>query len=726
MNKKLLLAFAIALTSFSVAAQVEVHKGLKWDAGTGLLLEENAKSVRASRSTSADSTLGRFIVTVTDTEAALDSIAILGGEARRINDRIVTARIPYSKIEAVAALQSVKYIEAAHKVYPTLDNARKSTRADSVQAGIELETPYTGEGVIVAVIDIGFQYDHRAFLDDEGNSRVLAVWNRYAGDEEPTTTIPSGHDNYPGTAGHGTHVAGIAAGSVVSGNDYSGMASGADIVMVSSSLSNDEILEDAQWIKEFADEEGKPWVVNMSFSSNQGPHDGTTTYDQTMNSICGAGGLFVAAMGNKATYDLHVAHTFEAAGDSVYLLFSNTPSAGFSRIDLWGMAADGEQHLNVEFVVYNAETKTFRTVPTSPKVWSISGEINANNQKEHYVIRAYPDTLATLLGTEKDSIYAGVKITSKEASAGFHAWSETYYGAFVAVDGYGLEGDGEYSVGQSGAGIPRAIGVGAYASRQEYTSFSGGTETDTYQTGLGGIAVFSCHGPSLGDDMKPTVMAPGVNVISSLNRYSTATKLDGLSKDGKEVVAAVDDDGNALDYASASVETSHFYGAYSGTSMATPVVSGILALWLQANPTLTPEDVVEIISKTAIRDEYTGGVQGDWTPTTGYGKIDAYAGLKMALEKLAASNHDLTMPATQPVTLKKGADKWRILFNVAEEYVRVSLYSLANGEVSRTTLDEVSPGDETVIDLNAYIPGVYIIKIVTPNATVTRKVVVSH
>ncbi|MDO4930018.1 MAG: S8 family peptidase [Bacteroidales bacterium] len=728
MNKRLLLAFAIAVSGFSVTdAQVEVHKGLKWDAGTGLLLNKGGKPMRASRGISADSTQGRFIITVTDAEAAVDSIAILGGEARRINDSIVTTRIPYDKIEAVAALQSVKYIEAVRKASLALDNARKLTRADSVRAGIELETPYTGEGVIVAVIDQGFQYDHRAFRDDEGNSRILAVWNRYVGEEEPTTDIPSGHDGTTGTYGHGTHVTGIAAGSVVRGNNYSGMAPDADIVMVTTTLlSSDEFLEDAQWIKEFAEKEGKPWVLNMSFLSNIGPHDGTTIYDQAMNGLCGAGALMVGAMGNEGYHKVHVTHTFEAVGDSVYLLFSNNPYLGSNYFDFWGTAADGEQHHDVEFVVYNAVTKTFHKITDDilQKCGSSFGEINARNQKEHYNVKAELATLATQLEEEQSNLYLGARITSKDASAGFHAWLEMDEGMFVTVDGYGLEGDSEYLVGQESAGIPRAIGVGSYNNRKIFTNFLG--DQYGFNGEEGDISVFSSPGPSLGSDLKPTVMAPGRCVISAFSRYSTPMHPDGLVKDDEDVVAAVDDDGNALDYASASVETSHFYGQMYGTSMATPVVSGILALWLQANPKLTPEDVLEIISKTAIRDEHTGGVQGDWTPTTGYGKIDAYAGLKMALEKLAASNHDLTMPTTQPVTLKKGADNWRILFNVAEEDVKVSLYSLANGEVSRTTLDEVSPGDETVIDLNAYTPGVYIIKIVTPNATVTRKVVVSH
>ncbi|MDO4930015.1 MAG: S8 family peptidase [Bacteroidales bacterium] len=729
MNKILLLAFAIALLGFSVAdAQVEVHKGLKWDAGTGLLLKENVKSVRASRGTSAsaDSTLGRFIITVTDAETAVDSIAILGGEARRINDNLVTARIPYSKIEAVAALPSVVYVEAARKASLALDNARKLTRTDSVQTGIELETPYTGEGVIVAVIDQGFQYDHRAFRDDEGNSRVLAVWNRYA-DEAPTTTIPSGSDGVPQSVGHATYVTGIAAGSVVRGNDYSGMAPGADIVMVPSALYNEEFLEDVQWIKELAEEEGKPWVLNMSLSSTIGPHDGSTTFEQTMNSFCDEGGLIVAAMGNNGESKIHVAHTFETAGDSVYLLFSNDPSTSSNYVDMWSTEADGAEHLNIEIVVYNAVTKTFLSM--NDGIWqycgSAYGEINANNQKEHYTFYADLETLAALLEEDQTNLYLGLKITAKDASAAFHAWFRAGYGEFVAVDGYGLEGDNEYLVGQGSASIPRAIGVGSYNDRDTWTTLSGLT-LGVYGEQTGAISSYSSPGPSLGDDLKPTIMAPGNYVISSLDRYTNTLYPETFSKDGYDVVAAVDDDGNALDYTTASFETSHFYGVYSGTSLSSPAVSGILALWLQANPKLTPEDVLEIFKKTAVRDEYTGGAQGDWTPTAGYGKIDAYAGLKMALEKLAAGNHDLTMPATQPVTLKKGADKWRVLFNVAEENVKVSLYSLANGEVSRTTLDEVSPGDETVIDLNAYTPGVYIIKIVTPNATVTRKVVVSH
>lgn len=57
----------------------------------------------------------------------------------------------------------------------------------------------------------------------------------------------------------------------------------------------------------------------------------------------------------------------------------------------------------------------------------------------------------------------------------------------------------------------------------------------------------------------------------------------------------------------------NFYGVMSGTSMATPVVTGVVALWLQANPTLTPEQIKEIISETSIHDTYTGGTDKKWT-----------------------------------------------------------------------------------------------------------------
>ena len=77
------------------------------------------------------------------------------------------------------------------------------------------------------------------------------------------------------------------------------MAPEATIVMIPSTLSEDQIMKGAQYIKSVAQELDYPWVTNMSFGSQIGPHDGSGTDDQYLSNLCGAGGIIVGAMGNE-------------------------------------------------------------------------------------------------------------------------------------------------------------------------------------------------------------------------------------------------------------------------------------------------------------------------------------------------------------------------------------------------------------------------------------------
>jgi len=66
----------------------------------------------------------------------------------------------------------------------------------------------------------------------------------------------------------------------------------------------------------------------------------------------------------------------------------------------------------------------------------------------------------------------------------------------------------------------------------------------------------------------------------------------------------------------------------SGTSMATPHVTGVIGLLLQANPKLKYEDLVSLFSSTSRKDSYTGTLPNNMF---GYGKLDAYAAVKGAV-----------------------------------------------------------------------------------------------
>ena len=108
----------------------------------------------------------------------------------------------------------------------------------------------------------------------------------------------------------------------------------------------------------------------------------------------------------------------------------------------------------------------------------------------------------------------------------------------------------------------------------------------------------------------------------------------------------------------------YYYADMQGTSMSAPFVSGVIALWLEANPNLDHKDIEEIIDKTSYK--ISKGSINNWTKQEGYGRIDAYKGLKMALEmagKDPLTSIERVSGSPQPVTLQGDGSVWNVLFN---------------------------------------------------------------
>lgn len=688
----------------------------KWDGALDYMIRHNEKpaaDAKGVKSLTSDAKV-RVMVRSTDSEAVAEALAEAGYQAKVVTDAVLTATLPLSYVKTLAAMPQVQNISSPRQHKPFLNNARVQVGADKVQAGDELETPFTGKGVILGVIDQGFEYRHVAFLDGDGNSRVRALWDRSSYDpnypflnEDPTTDIPNGGDEMD-AGGHATHVTNIAAGSKVGDNPYYGIAPDAEIIMIPSTFGDDEIIEDIRYIKDFAEKEQKPWVVNMSFGSQMGPHDGTSDYDKAVSGLLTTGGAVVAAMGNEGEDNLHAAHTFTDENGTVYVLVDATNSiSGYVYLDVWGNATDGQAHLTVSPIVYKRGSIDYLTDAAWRRCASITTEVNNNNGKEHYGFSVNTSLMSSLTSIGGNSTaYFGVAVTGV-AGDGFHAWVNAD-GSCITNPGSltyrFVRGDSEYCVAEGGASIPKAIGVGAYVSSTRWTSISGTSYRSDYT--LGDMAPFSNYGPSLGDDVKPTISAPGSLITSAVSSYDPA-----FDERSTSIVARIDRD-----------RRSYYYACMQGTSQATPVVSGIIALWLQANPQLTPENIRDIIKKTAVKDEFTGA--SEWDAHWGYGKIDAYAGIREALSLKNANGIDEVLNSETPVTLSKGSDAWKVLFNNDETYADIALYAANGACVERRRLDRVRCGQETSIDLSALNPGVYVIQIATTSSRITRRVMV--
>ena len=98
------------------------------------------------------------------------------------NIGIATVTIDLSTVEALAAEPSIKFIEAATPVQVRMDQARKIAHVDEIHRGDGQlnNTPYKGSGVVVGVVDVGFQYTHAAFRDPDNtaNTRIKRVWEQ--------------------------------------------------------------------------------------------------------------------------------------------------------------------------------------------------------------------------------------------------------------------------------------------------------------------------------------------------------------------------------------------------------------------------------------------------------------------------------------------------------------------------------------------------------------------
>ena len=141
------------------------------------------------------------------------------------------------------------------------------------------------------------------------------------------------------TDGHGTHVAGIAAGNgQATGNGQLGyrmigMAPSADL-LIANGNGNARVLDAIAWMKAKAAALGRPLVINMSFGSYFGARDGTSNYEQAMSNLAGPGVILVGAAGNEATAPIRAFGTI-TQGASVVVGFNIPSESKSAELEIW-------------------------------------------------------------------------------------------------------------------------------------------------------------------------------------------------------------------------------------------------------------------------------------------------------------------------------------------------------------------------------------------------------
>ena len=549
----------------------------------------------------------------------------------RVGD-MLTVCIPLNNYVAFAQSGLCSWLDVGSKPQQKLENARAELGIDNIYSGVDLPHGYDGTGVVVGIIDGGFQYGHPAFYDSTGTTlRIKRAWIQ----GDTIGTAPAGYsygrelvtesdllaaqtDNPNGF--HGTHVAGIAAGcggpdSI--GRRYRGMAPNADIVMVSMA-SLPGIYDGIAYIRAYAASVGKPCVVNMSLGTHTGPHDGTSSLDRMMDGLHAQypeGFLVVGSAGNEGSNKLHLYKAFSTADTMTSTFVNYNIGRVEATIDLWSTA-------NSPFAVSVAviDTASGDTLGRSP--WYNSSAMGV------YVDSVYLDKTycqfacngtnpinnrqnITLTLTSQPSLsdtYRVVLFVKSTAQANVHVWSDQVTFASDGLPGM-LEGNTDCTVGEIGGTANSIITVGAYTTATSWPYVGGGNLSMGIEE-QGNLTYFSSHGPTLDLRTKPDVCAPGKHIVSSINRYCDSY-VHSLY---------------CSDYTLFNGDTA-FYGAAQGTSMSSPAVAGIMALWLQQNPQLRYDSALALIRSTGRTDSLTGLLPASGSNLWGWGKINPLAGL---------------------------------------------------------------------------------------------------
>ncbi|WP_309114295.1 S8 family serine peptidase [Saccharothrix sp.] len=572
-------------------------------AESDLPVEESLGARTLGRETAPRRTTVKLLVRSAELGAAEQWLAAAGGGVVSVppdpdssGQVVVLAGVPVSALSDLDGQPWLLRAEAPKEMFTRMDRARGPvTGVDAVQAA---HGDLTGAGVLLAVVDTGVDWSHPDFRHDDGTTRLERFLHAHvpAGTEESKfdvfdagainkalnggPAIPTGD---PG--GHGTHCASIAAGNGRGATDrrFRGVAPECSLMGVRAEpLLDVHIIEGIRQAFELAGD--RPAVVSLSLGGHFGAHDGTSAIENEIARATGPGRIVVVAAGNEGDDGVHAQGRLVVGEELKFTV--RVPDTGLVFCDVWIPRGD-----QVDVFVESPSGTRFE--PNTGETSTPDGTFVADFV-ENPVNREQNLTFLMINGTVDDRWT--IRITPLSVVHGeVHAWAGSVEGGRLMFPGTPVEG---YSIGMP-ATEERAIAVGSLISRNKFE----GPQGDSTLPGLSvdSLSAFSSEGPTRIGVQKPDIVAPGQVVTAALSAGSDMATNPRLA--GRR-------------------HPSGKYVTIQGTSMATPFVAGIVALMLQREPRLTPEEVQQRLRISARRDAATGPV---WNARYGWGKLDAEA-----------------------------------------------------------------------------------------------------
>jgi subtilisin family serine protease len=589
-------------------------------------------------------------------DAAIDSGPVKGEVARKGN--IVSARVALTGLPDLTKDPRVAFVEigeALKQPRPAITAGTVSTPTNAVRRlGKESQHHY-GAGVLIGIIDVqGFDFTHPDFLDSKGKTRFEAIWDQ-GGDARPSPGPPKSQFGYgaefkrehliaamkaapslgvpayeverqsqiePGS--HGTHVASIAAGN-------RGVCRRSPIaaVLVSLSTADDDkrrsfydstrIADAVDYLVALAGRMKKAVSINISLGTNGHAHDGTGAIGRWIDSVMSTPGRAVSvAAGNSGQ------EKGEGPDDIGWVMgrvhtSGKVPATGLSADIEWVVAGNGlvdisENELELWFGSQDRFAIEIFT-PQGQRIGPVESREFIENRRldDGSFISVYNELYHPANGANYISVYLSPNLRS-DPVIGVPAgtWTIRVHGRQVRdgrFDGW-IERDDPRPFGQLGPkqlwAFPSFFSERSMVDNSTVSSLGCGhrvLSVANLNEGRNIINISSSQGPTRDGRYKPDVAAPGTDIVAA----------KGFSTDDDQWIGM------------------------TGTSMASPFVTGVAGLMLGIEPTLTAAQIEGIIRSTA--RPLPGGAFA-WANDAGFGVIEPEKALEQAA--LASVRQDRT------------------------------------------------------------------------------------
>jgi subtilisin family serine protease len=646
---------------------------------------------------------------------------------------IASVRLTVSAIAELATQPFVKVIGSDIHSYKTLnDTMRMRTHVDDVHSGLSpLTQSYKGQGVLLGFIDSGIDVTHPDFVDSTGHSRIKWIWDmnmpsgpntpapynygqEFTGQQIDTGTYTSHCDT--NINGHGTCVAGIAAGNGRAVGHLQGVATESDIIFVAYNFANDTIshLSHAvEYIFTKAQQMGRPVVINVSIGDYFGSHDGLDLESQYISYLIfqHPGRVIVSGSGDIGTqiisgqyFTYHLGRTlngtdtmftwnkYNAAYPGVYFqLFADT--ADFNNVK-FSIGAD-QVTPNFNFRGQTAFTYVF------PSINNVVNQNLMNGGNRIGRIQTYTSLDGGVYSIEvyiiPDSISYYWRLTTT-GTGRFDSWSYDYFitglpsvATYPQMSHY-WPADTISSMVTGIACLDNVITVGNYDNTDSHLDADTILRFDATNF-PGRLATNSGRGPTRDGRIKPEICAPGNHIVTS----GALALLPSFPR--------------------TKLAPGAMHTTFGGTSASAPVISGIAALYLQQNPGANWQDVKVAILNCAIQDSLMWGPypNNSW----GFGKVNAF-------EALTTCSMSVSVPET------RREDGLKVFPNPVATKLNVQLDGAAVNNLrifdmtGRIVYANIF-SENVTIDLDGFNEGMYILRIESSDGKlISSKFAVSH